>query len=338
MLPFNWAVPQDNVDHGSYCSAGPAIHRSTQPTCRYGPVTPHMPFRRSQALAIRPPPGGRSQKAEMSPVATDAPGAKGEKDLKAAKLAEEPAADSSEAGSSAPVEGAALATPEMEASSARAPGDHPAPQAPAPDAAHSKEVAAQPTEGTAQPDDSLTFYASTSSSPLQKAPDHSGAAEAVLHGKGNRAKAVGEPDGKVELLQAVRKHTKEEVGLKVNLLGFTNPPDETQLMTCVSNELHQAAARAGMDKKGQQSSNPGARPEGGQGDARDGGPQWSPPGKRRSRRNAGGVLEGVQGMRGRQGPGTKHGGIPAGDVASVSDGGGWITVRHRGRKGRARGN
>jgi hypothetical protein len=297
-----------------------------------------MPFRRSQALAIRPPPGGRSQKAEMLPVATDASAAKGEKDLKAAKLAEGPAADSSQAGSLAPVEAAALEAPEMEASSACAPCDHPAPQAPAQDAAQSKEVAAQPTEGTAQPDDSLTFYASTSSSSLQNAPDHSGAAEAVPHGKGNRAKAVGEPHEKVELLQAVRKHTNEEVGLKVNLLGFTNPPDETQLMTCVSNELHQTAARAGMDKQGEQPSNPGARPEGGPGDARDGGPQWSPPGERRSRRNAGGVLKGRQGMQGRQGPGTKHGGIPAGDVASVSDGGGWKTVRRRGRKGRARGD
>jgi hypothetical protein len=42
--------------------------------------------------------------------------------------------------------------------------------------------------------------------------------------------------------------------------------------------------------------------------------------------DAGGVLGGRPGMRGRQGPGTNHGGIPPGDVASASDGGGWRTV------------
>jgi hypothetical protein len=247
----------------------------------------------------------------------------------------------------------------------------------------------------------------------------------VPHGKGNRAKAVGEQEGpeeKVELAKLdsdiadvliksaveedkaarekepeeeaptsadeavsshtlIQRHTKEEVGLKVNLLGFTKPPDETQVMTCVSNEVHQTAARAGMEMQGEQSSGPGALPEGGQGDAsssgggdrgprqgnrinnpphsesspggsrvsqgkcflsrntaRGGGPQWPPCGKRRGRRSSGAVLGGRQAMRGYQGPRTNHGGIPPGDVASESDGGGWITVRRRGRKGRPRGD
>jgi hypothetical protein len=62
-----------------------------------------------QPLAIHPSPGSHSQKAEMSSVATDpptltpSPTTKGEKVQKAAKPAEGPAADKSEAGSLAPV-------------------------------------------------------------------------------------------------------------------------------------------------------------------------------------------------------------------------------------------